>query len=810
MNLISHPAENSYEEKKLVDHLSNVAEKCVYEIKNRKINFSIISKKRIIRLALLIGLFHDFGKATTWFQNYIRGNQKSSNYSNHSFISAIVCYCIVNEEFDENLAYLAFQVVLKHHTNLVSFDLSFKDFNYLMAKKQLENILENNFDTLKNFYQKYDVNLDVLKNFEFELFEEVVEDSDMIVDNICEMDDKAIEYFFLNNYLFSLLIDFDKLDAARLDNSYFAGNLQEPINEVFPYINECRMQNPEKFNPKKPINKLRNEFLLEIYKNDKINTENKFYSITAPTGIGKTFGCIVFANKLKKQLKNNCGRIIYCLPYTSIIDQNYKVFEDIIRFNKKDKYNSKPTRYLLKHHYQAPKKIKNRLKEKQESLKDYLDDQLLVESWQSSFIVTTFVQIFHSLIGYRNRFLKKFHNIVNSIIILDEVQNIDPNYYLLFQKTFGVLAKVFNIYFLQITATQPEILEKDKIVKLIDEKKYMQNKLINRVSLEIDLNERKPENFLNEFINDFRGKNCLIVVNTKKMAILLYDELNNYLNNDYFIFCLTTNLIPKDRNKQIKQIDNLLKNGEKLIVVSTQLIEAGVDLSFENVYRDLGPLDSIIQVAGRCNRNGEMGQLNGKMKLLNLSNNQIYKSILIQYVKEVIQNKYYKSAEFFKLTKIYFSKFNFSHESKKILRAIKELNYDKRTRDQIPISDFKLINDKQQENIYILTDKSAQTLMNKFLIMKEKLKNKLSKEEKDNCRLQIEKIKYKLIPYKISVYRSNLVNYQAYLQPEEEIQYNENYPYKFLSYDFQKKYAYDNKLGFLKEPKKQLNNYEIL
>ncbi|MDP8219899.1 MAG: DEAD/DEAH box helicase family protein, partial [Candidatus Stygibacter frigidus] len=289
--------------------------------------------------------------------------------------------------------------------------------------------------------------------------------------------------FFLTNYTFSLLIDNDKSDAARLDNSYFNGNLDEKVDDIFSYINDCRDKDFKKFNPEIPLNRLRNRFLEEIYNNESIRPENHFYSITSPTGIGKTFGCLVFANKLRQLLPERNARIIYCLPYTSIIDQNYKEFDKILRFSKKDKYQRRPNRYLLKHHYQNPKVISKRLDEKKKTLKDYHDDVLFVESWKSIYVVTTFVQLFYALIGYRNRSLKKFHNIVNSIIILDEVQNIDPDYYRLLREAFQVLGKKFGVYFLLITATQPEIIEKEDIVELTNSEFYMHSEIFNRVSL---------------------------------------------------------------------------------------------------------------------------------------------------------------------------------------------------------------------------------------------------------------------------------------------------------------------------------------
>jgi len=803
MKLISHPKEGELKEKSLYEHLFNVAEKSYNEIKKQTLNLSLIKKEKIQRLSFLIGLFHDFGKATSWFQKYIRGLDKSSKFTEHSFFSAIIGYYAVQKEFSDLWAYVAFQVIFRHHQNLTSFDISGNIPSFALIDEKLKNILDNSFSELKNFYHKFSIELDFIKEIDFKDFAEVEEETDEILDNFVEDENDRIELFFITNYLFSLLIDSDKLDAARLDNKYFEGNLKEPQNDIQEYLKYCRENEPKKFDPKIPINKLRNEFLNEILNNNDISNKNHFYSITAPTGIGKTFGCLAFANKLKKQLSENTGRIIYCLPYTSIIDQNYIEFEKIIKFHKKEKYEQRPNRYLLKHHYLTPKEIINRKNYEEKEFKDYLDDQLLVESWQSAMIVTTFVQFFHTIIGYRNRFLKKFHNIINSIVILDEVQNINPDYYKLIQKTFKVLGERFGIYILLITATQPEILEKENIVNLIDSDKFMKSNSFNRVKLHIETKEKNLEEFTKNFYSTFDSENCLLVMNTKKFARKLYEKIDEYFP-DYETYCLTTNLTPFDRMIQIAEIRKHLKDNDKIIVVSTQLIEAGVDFSFKNVYRDFGLLDSIIQVAGRCNRHNEFGETGGEMHLINLGNFKIYKRILSQYVNEIIINEKYESKDFYDLSKEYFQKFNFLSESKKLLNALKELNYDTNIKDQIPISKFSLIEENAKNTIFILRTEDAQKDMENLISLKRKLKEKLSKEEKDKIRIQIEKLKHRLLEFKIAVYENELENYIDLIEPQKELLENKNFPYQYLSYKDQKEYAYDEKLGFLKEPKKNV------
>lgn len=808
LSLLSHPAEGCFKEKKLIDHLLNVGKNVTNDIKGKKLSLKLIEKGQLQRLGLIVGLMHDFGKATTFFQKYIRGNVNRSQLTNHSLISAIACYYVVKDEFQDDLcelwAYTAFHVIYRHHGNLTSFNMLGENLSYGAFDDQFQNIIECYLEELTDFYDQHSIDISIIKKIrrsDFKLF--IEDESDELIEDFINSEDDKIEFFFIVNYLFSLLIDFDKLDAARLELDYFENNLEEPVSDVSVYLDHCRKQEPEKFDPAKPINELRNDFLSEIENNNNISHNNYFYSITAPTGIGKTFGCMAFARNLKEKLQKGSGRIIYCLPYTSIIDQNYLEFERIINYSNKD-YQKRPNRYLLKHHCLTEKRIINRKGDEEYQFKDYLDDRLLVESWQSSMIVTTFVQFFHTLIGNSNRFLKKFHNIINSIIILDEVQNIDPDYYKLLRRTFNIIGKRFNTYFVLVTATQPVIFDKNEIISVVDHEKYMTSSVFNRVRLTIKPDISTLEEFGDHFVNSFKGQNCLIVMNTKRYAQTTYNLLKSHFPN-YKIYCLTTKLTPWDRKKHISKIREHLENKIKVIVVSTQLIEAGVDLSFKMVYRDFGPMDSIVQVAGRCNRHGEYGNLGGEMVLLNLNNHRIYKPTLMQYVNQSIKKEHYESKDFFELSKDFFNQFNFTFRSEEFLSAIYNLNYDKEIEDQIPVSLFSLIEASLTKTLFILRTSNAQKDMVTLLEYLKELKTpKLTKERKYIILFEIEKLKYHLNQFSISVYENEILNFKSIIEPYDIGDGNKDFPYRYISYENQTKYAYDDKLGLCQEPKNQL------
>jgi CRISPR-associated endonuclease/helicase Cas3 len=813
--LISHPSEKNASEKALKDHLKNVGEISRRQIKKMRLDLTVISQDSLAELSYLIGIFHDFGKSSTYFQKYIRGQRKGDALTQHSFISAVVAYHMVRQQgFDPSWAVIAYLLIKRHHGNLETLRDNEQD-NLNIASKLLENILTHQAEKIHELYAGiFDhTMMEQLESLQIDDFGAEIEEFEEFLDefwNKYSEENTKIELFFVVNLLFSILIDNDKKDAARLDMEYFEGNLNEAVNDVFAYIEDRRRKDMKKFNPELPLNRLRDQFLNEIVANSGIKPEKHFYTITAPTGIGKTFGCLAFANKLKKLLPKGEGRIIYCLPYTSIIDQNYDEFKKVIRFAKKEKYDERPERYLLKHHHLSLKNLKNRKDEESYEYKDYLDDRLFVEAWESAFIVTTFVQFFHTIIGCMNSFLKKFHNMVNAIIILDEVQTIPPDYYHLLKQVIDVLGKRFNIYFLLITATQPEIVDQEKSepLSVVQAETYMKAPLFNRVKLTLQKKEQTLEEFAEDFYKFFSGVNCLIVMNTKKSAIFLYEQIRDQ-KTDYQVICLTTFLVPHDRKRKINQIKKDLKAGEKIIVVSTQLIEAGVDLSFKLVYRDFGPLDSIVQVAGRCNRNGEYGELGGQMQLLKLVNEDhggkpyhayIYRPILAQYAEQTLKQDVYESKDFADLSADYFEKFEFTHKAGQLLSAICDLNYDDDHRHQIPIEKFKLIEEYSEETLYILVNPEAEQKMERLLTFKEQLQEKeLSKTEKESRLLEIERLKAVLKNFQISLRKRDIEAYKDSAIIEEKERY------KFISYDNQKKYAYDPDIGFLIVPKTELS-----
>ncbi|MDY0130296.1 MAG: helicase-related protein, partial [Methanosarcina vacuolata] len=336
------------------------------------------------------------------------------------------------------------------------------------------------------------------------------------------------------------------------------------------------------------------------------------------------------------------------------------------------------------------------------------------------------------------RSLRKFHTIANSIVILDEIQSIPHKYWLLLKQIVSGFADYFNTYFIFVTATQPLIFdpEKGEIVELVKNKDtYFRE--FDRVKLEINLNPMGMDYFkeiIGSEVKKNSEKDFLFVLNTVKSSLEVFNHLKNLKleNSDYYY--LSTNIIPKERLKRIKTIKE--KSEKRKIIVSTQLIEAGVDIDVDIVYRDFATIDSINQISGRCNRNSSKSS-RGQVNIVVLKDERkefhryIYSSFLIDKTKEVLKefpSEIYEKDLLF-LNNNYFRKVkdtSSEDESKELLSYINELKFKTLT------SDFRLIDDKtgyEKIDVFVENDKEAAEIWKEYLVMKS-LKNPLDRKEK--------------------------------------------------------------------------------
>lgn len=722
----------------LKDHLFNVGKYCKETLSRKKLNVErYINFDTLQDVAYLIGMTHDFGKASSCFQNYIsekdgrkRAKLKNRPETHHGSISSIFTYCLIREylqsrnlwdrKYYKYLPIISFLVVKRHHGNLQNADDEVIDFDEAddeILEKQIGSI---DFVELNEFYTPLlsEINLDfdcrVIQNRIKGYRKDMLRREKRLIRNIDE--EHTLLFYFVTLLLYSILLDADKTDAANLEKIKRI-DIDENIVDEYKEL---------KFSDEnKKINEIRREIYEEVLsKVERINLDkDKILSLNVPTGTGKTLTALSFALKLRKRIESERGykpRIIYSLPFLSIIDQNFAVFEDVFeRINKE-----KPTSDILLKHHHLSDVVYTRKEDEFENLdKDIGKDLLLIEGWYSEIIVTTFIQFFYSLISNKNRAIKKIHNITNSIVILDEVQAIPHKYWLLLNKIIKFFAMQFNTYFIFITATQPLIFDdtKEEIISLVENKRKYFNAL-NRVKLIVNLKPFCSEDFkvmLREDLLENYSKDFLVVTNTIASSKDIYVFVKGLNIENAELYYLSTSITPGERLIRIKKIRE--KSARRSIIVSTQLIEAGVDIDADIVYRDFAPLDSINQISGRCNRN--FGDTQGIVKVFILKEDKdgrtyyphtIYGSFIISKTEDVFKEmdkEEIEEREFLKLNENYFEKVNIGKsedESTSILEKVEGLKFSE-------LSDFKLIEkDYPEVDVFIEVDDNARSVWQKY------------------------------------------------------------------------------------------------
>ncbi len=584
-------------------------------------------------------------------------------------------------------------------------------------------------------------------------------------------DESTLFYYFISLTLYSLLLDADKTDAANLE---IAERRDIPSDIVDRYKDAKFGRTGETGNSKSKINRIRDEIYNEVISTlEGLNLDDdKILSLNVPTGTGKTLTALSFGLKLRERLKEErgfCPRIVYSLPFLSIIDQNSDVFMDVL--------DHPTTDILLKHHHLSD--VVYTREDEFENLESKIDigkSLLLIEGWNSEIVVTTFIQFFHSFISNRNRMIRKFHNIINSIVILDEVQAIPHEYWLLLKESITFFAEQFNTYFIFVTATQPLIFAETKheIKSLVENKKgYF--KALDRIVLiphlmPVNINEFKEtlqEDILKNVNNDF-----LIVMNTIKSSKEIYNFIKEVVLRDTGntkIYYLSTNIVPKERLKRIKAIKK--ETRERKVIVSTQLIEAGVDIDVDIVYRDFAPLDSINQVAGRCNRN--FGENKGVVKIFALTEKyyNIYDGFITSKTQEVL-NEYegdmIAEPKFLDLNDAYFEgvkRGQSDDESKEILIDVKRLNFAE-------LSQFKLIKEEHYKtDVFVELDNEAEEVWKKYqeLITNKELKG--FEKRKEFLRIKKRFYDYVISVDKKKAEKAMIEPYLGYVGKEDIPQY---------------------------------------
>ena len=536
----------------LIEHLKNVA----------RISRNFADDFHAGDLAYMTGLLHDLGKYSPDFQKRLEG---AENRVDHATAGSVEAIRIFSNELRPAGLFSAYTIA-GHHGGLPNYG---SVENGLCERLQRKNLPD--YSSYKN---------EIL----------LAPSGEMKFKRKAKQKTLGFCYSFFTRMLYSCLVDADSLDTEVFtspEKSSVRGQFDsfEVLRQKF----ETFMQEKNSCAVDSPINHERKRIYSQCIA--AASQPQGFFSLTVPTGGGKTLSSMAFA--LEHLKTHDLKRVFYVIPYTSIIEQNAKVFRDIFG-----------DRNVLEHHSNFdPETMK---KSEGDPISESL--KLATDNWDMPVVVTTNVQFFESLFSNKRSRCRKLHNLAKSVIILDEAQMLPTGYLLPCLAALSELVRNYGATVVICTATQPGL---EKIfMEHLDPKfsihEIMQSPApdalynsLNRVHVTA-LDHPVDDAELSSRLKQYRQVLC--IVNTRNHARKLYDALKESGN----CYHLSARMCPVHRREKIAEIKTILKERKDCRVISTQLIEAGVDIDFPVVYRTMTGIDSIAQAAGRCNREGKL------------------------------------------------------------------------------------------------------------------------------------------------------------------------------------------------------------
>ena len=711
---------------------------------------TIVSQLAGSRKTELAAIWHDLGKCNPNFQTKIVGG-RVSGYDKHSYLSAFALFCAIgyckkvksrafeqyfdvsNMNGNEMIALIT--IVAKHHGNLPDFmptgnnsilnsneltDLySFLDANQIQLNEVLADVM------VVPDYNEFIKDCRVRNGFK-----------DRLVFRENNFKD-ALDFFCDVQKTFATLILSDKLDAAEV-NSLLEDD-KKVTDEFSKYFPERLDSFLSGLCANTQLNILRTAIRCKAVDNitsELVQSDKHIFELTSPTGSGKTLMLLSLASEIIKQKGGK--RIIYALPFLSITEQVENVVHEIFKERGSDirRIDSKADNSIYDKWIEETESEQTEDTEKLRTIIDFKE-----QTFAYPFIITTFVRFFETLMSNTNRELLKLPNFSNCIFLLDEIQTLPPRLYGFFVAYLERFCKENNSYAIVSTATQPkfdlpenndvkdffESYEKPSSLLSMD---YFNNELFNRYVVHYRKEGIESEDLANEIIEC--GDSVLVILNTIDDTKQLYDTLFEMCDSSVKLVLLNTHFTTEDRKKKIANINTYLKEKQRVVVVSTQLVEAGVDIDFPVVYRDMTIVSSIVQSAGRCNRNGKMAAP-GVVHLINLMKNGKSRSQLIyrgpdrellRFTREALTHEEYKETELLLVQNEFFkriqSELNFGvyGKDRSFLKDIRQCMFEE-------IGQFSLIDKNEFGDVrqYYVPSSEDDKSFEVLLELSEKVKN---------------------------------------------------------------------------------------
>lgn len=524
-------------------------------------------------IARYTGQLHDLGKYSLPFQKRLKGEAKSVDHATAGAKIAV-------ERWGNAIGKLMAFCIAGHHAGLANGCR--EGDNRSTLKQRLALQFGTDIPTLDNLWQQ---EIKLPQNLSAPPLK-------------ADAHHPYFSYAFFTRMLYSCLVDADYLDTeafySNLENNAVERGgypdlnaLQHNFNQFINAFRRRVAQAPEQTEAEKrnaALNRLRGEIF--DYALEQAAQPQGLFTLTVPTGGGKTFTSMAFALEHAKQ--HGMRRVIYVIPFTSIIEQNAAEFRKA--------FGELGEQAVLEHHSTFDDgKLQG------EATKDKL--RLASENWDAPIVVTTAVQFFESLFADRSSRCRKLHNIAGSVIILDEAQMLPLNLLLPIMQAIKELAQNYRCSIVMCTATQPAVQAENGFYRGFENVREIAPK---PTALFDKLRRTTVQHIGTQTDADLLAKltehpQMLVIVNNRRHARSLYDQAKHLDGT----FHLTTLMCAKHRSQKLDEIRGRLKSGEPCRVIATSLIEAGVDVDFPLVMRAEAGLDSVAQAAGRCNREGK-------------------------------------------------------------------------------------------------------------------------------------------------------------------------------------------------------------